>query len=414
MRIAIVGGGASGLITAYLLRRVHEVHLYEREPILGGNVRTLNGNVQGAPLDRHAVVENGVVLFNQARQPLFLKLLEQLRVEAYVNTIGSGVFLADGRCWQIPCGDALRPRRLQALWGIRRALSHIGLPMLVFLARTGSLRKAPLAGKPFSHFLTSRPTLFNVWMKALGMGVFSTPYPRMADFPAEIAIPWMRTCMLHPRWHVIKDGTYAYMAKILSLLEGKVSVDAEVVRVAREQAGAQIGLVTGETRAYDKVVFATTPEQVLRLLADPTDSEKRRFGAWQEHRAKTVAHTDTTFYQSWRAKQYVESDFFQKRPGDDYGYNCCMNRCRRIPPPVYYSYAYNMEEFIRPDRIIDAREHRTPGYTLEAVSRRREVIDTNGENHTYHAGAYLGDGTHEGAAQSAGRVSRLLGGATIG
>ena len=45
MRIAIIGGGSAGLVTAHLLDGVHEVTLFEREPILGGHVRTLNRNV---------------------------------------------------------------------------------------------------------------------------------------------------------------------------------------------------------------------------------------------------------------------------------------------------------------------------------------------------------------------------------
>jgi predicted NAD/FAD-binding protein len=46
---------------------------------------------------------------------------------------------------------------------------------------------------------------------------------------------------------------------------------------------------------------------------------------------------------------------------------------------------------------------------VEALHYRNEVIDTNGENHTYYAGAYLGDGLHEGAIASAMRVAQLIG-----
>ena len=43
------------------------------------------------------------------------------------------------------------------------------------------------------------------------------------------------------------------------------------------------------------------------------------------------------------------------------------------------------------------------------VRYRDEVVATNGENNTYHAGAYLGDGLHEGAIASAFRVAQLIG-----
>ncbi len=45
MKIAVIGGGAAGLVTAWLLDGVHEVVLLERASSLGGNIRTLNRNV---------------------------------------------------------------------------------------------------------------------------------------------------------------------------------------------------------------------------------------------------------------------------------------------------------------------------------------------------------------------------------
>jgi predicted NAD/FAD-binding protein len=48
-------------------------------------------------------------------------------------------------------------------------------------------------------------------------------------------------------------------------------------------------------------------------------------------------------------------------------------------------------------------------YSTESFKYRDEVIATNGENHIYHAGSYLGDGLHEGAITSAFRVAQLLG-----
>jgi uncharacterized protein len=47
MRIAVLGGGASGMVTDYLLdKQGHHVTVFERQPILGGHIRTLNKNVQ--------------------------------------------------------------------------------------------------------------------------------------------------------------------------------------------------------------------------------------------------------------------------------------------------------------------------------------------------------------------------------
>ena len=46
MRVAIVGGGAAGVSSAYLLSGHHAVTLFEAEEELGGNICTLNRNVR--------------------------------------------------------------------------------------------------------------------------------------------------------------------------------------------------------------------------------------------------------------------------------------------------------------------------------------------------------------------------------
>jgi uncharacterized protein len=45
---------------------------------------------------------------------------------------------------------------------------------------------------------------------------------------------------------------------------------------------------------------------------------------------------------------------------------------------------------------------------VAAFRHRHEIIATNGDYHTYHVGAYLGDGLHEGAITSAMRVAALM------
>jgi protoporphyrinogen oxidase len=41
MKIAVIGGGASGMVTAYQLdQQGHHVTIFERQPILGGHIRT--------------------------------------------------------------------------------------------------------------------------------------------------------------------------------------------------------------------------------------------------------------------------------------------------------------------------------------------------------------------------------------
>ena len=79
-----------------------------------------------------------------------------------------------------------------------------------------------------------------------------------------------------------------------------------------------------------------------------------------------------------------------------------------IPPQVRYSFAMGLDSLIDPHKVLDDFIHRVPRYTSAAVARRRQIIERNGDNHTFFAGAFLGDGLHEGAATSAMAIARLL------
>ena len=63
MRIAVVGAGISGLVSAYVLAKegVNNVVLYEKEDYLGGHAKTVN--VDGVDLDLGFMVFNRVSNF---------------------------------------------------------------------------------------------------------------------------------------------------------------------------------------------------------------------------------------------------------------------------------------------------------------------------------------------------------------
>jgi uncharacterized protein len=114
-------------------------------------------------------------------------------------------------------------------------------------------------------------------------------------------------------------------------------------------------------------------------------------------------------YAPYRVKEGSEFDFFEtdKQHGE-WGYNARLNQLCGITSPVSYGLSFNLESLIAPDRILHVQQHHTPLYTVAAFHHRQEIIDTNGEFNTYHVGAYLGDGLHEGAITSAIRVAELI------
>jgi len=162
------------------------------------------------------------------------------------------------------------------------------------------------------------------------------------------------------------------------------------------------------------VIFATTPEQVLALLGDATDDERRRFSAWRPNRAHTLTHTDTGIYTRRQIAYRSEFDLFETTSGA-HGYNAYLNRLCGLDEdaPPHYSLAFGIDDEIDPRQVVHEQAYSTPGYSREALSPRAEVIAANGEWGTWFAGAWLDDGLHEGAVVSAERVALGLGGRAI-
>ena len=244
---------------------------------------------------------------------------------------------------------------------------------------------------------------------------YSIPYKQIPNFPAEIALKILLDSSMGTKWTRVVDGVYSYMEAILASLRGTVRTGIQIQNIWRNENGVKVELATWETHDFDKLIFACPPDQVLKLLADPSPEETTRFGAWQENHAVTLIHHDTSFYELYGITAYNEFDVFEKSNGDA-GYNAYLNRLVGLPEssPHQYHLAYNLSDRIEPAKVIQRQEHFVPLYSAEALKYRPIVHATNGENHTYHAGAWMDNGLHEGAVNSAIGVARLLDGDVSG
>lgn len=408
MKIAIIGAGAAGMTTAYLLNKQHEITIFEKQPILGGNIRTLNKNVTGVGLDPNLVLDNGVIEFQRDNFPNFHKLMRALKVEVTQGQTSSELFLADGHYYKSGAGIFYHCQGIKERFVEIRKILPILTGYLRFLWTASKAKSQQLYDRPVSDYLNQE--IHAVWIKMLLMYAYSMPYQSIDNFPAEIAIPLLRHSSMFTQWDRIVGGVYTYIEKILEQFEGAIHCEANINAVCRHENGVVITMKNGGKLLFDKVVFAVTPDQVLNLLGDASDAEKRRFGAWQGNQIETVIHTDVSFYKHFGVSYYSEFDVFQNDTLNHCGYNAYLNRLYDINPGQYqhYSLAYNLGKQIDPNKIIHRQPHQTPLYSVEAVHCRHEVIATNGENHTYHAGAYLGEGLHEGAISSAFAVAALL------
>lgn len=404
MRIAIIGGGASGLVTAYLLdKQGHHVTVLEKQSILGGHIRTLNKNVKCDRDQSKEFLEGGVLEF-PSNFDNFINLMKELEVDLESVDLGSTLCFKNGH--HIHSASAIR----RNFTGLQRLIEYLKLEGLYagsigIWLKTHFAQMQQLHNRSMSCYFKT-PSIGNIWIKLLTMYSYSMHFELIDDFPAELDILSLRDYVFTD-WFRIKGGVYSYIEKILERLKGDVLLNINITDISRMVDGVKIELSNGATYKFDKVVFATPPDRVLKLLLDPTVAEIRRFSAWENNQIVTVIHTDTSMYDRYGIRQPSEFDFFETATG--WGYNAYLNQLCGVSSEVEYNLAFNLESLINPNQIIQRLEHDTPLYTVESFRYRDEIIHTNGENHTYHVGAYLGNGLHEGAIASAIRVAQLIG-----
>ncbi|MGB3768317.1 MAG: FAD-dependent oxidoreductase [Phormidesmis sp.] len=409
MKIAVIGGGAAGMATAYRLdKQEHHVTVFERQPMLGGHIRTLNKNVKPSQFECnevmcHEILESGPLEFPTAFHN-FTALMKELEVELVPINIGSALFLKEGAPF---LSEVAADKNFT---GFKRLIEHMRFNAIH--ARSAGLwlktrfsDMEDFYNQPISRYLED-DTTSSLWLKLLTMYSYSIPFELIDDFPAELAIPMLKD-YLAVEWVRVEGGVYTYIEKILERFKGEIVLGVEIASISRSQNTIKIERSQGEVQEFDKVVFAAPPDQVIALLADPTDAEIKRFSDWKANHITTTVHTDTSMYDNHGIRQPTEFDFFEA--DHQWGYNGCLNQLCGISSPQHYFLSFQLEEIIAKDRIVHTQEHHTPLYTTESFRYRDEIAATNGENNTYHAGAYLGDGLHEGAITSALKVAQLIG-----
>ncbi len=114
------------------------------------------------------------------------------------------------------------------------------------------------------------------------------------------------------------------------------------MKISRLNNSIKIHFYNGTYQEFERVVFATPPDQVLTLLSDATEIEIKRFSPWKKNLATNIAHTDSSLYEPYGIKEFSEFDFFQT--SKSWGYNAYLNQLCSLKGCQKYSLAFNLAD----------------------------------------------------------------------
>ena len=417
-RIAVIGGGISGLTAGYVLSRTDQVTLFEADRRLGGHADThLVGPVP---------VDTGFIVYNERTYPLLTRLFAELGVSTRASEMSMSV-----RC----AGCGLHYAGKRGPGGLAAGLRRGGGRFLWLLADVprfhraarrllasdtpgGTAGRAP-ADITFGEFLDDGG--YSAYFQAhfalpLVAAVWSCPAGTALRYPARylfafLAQHGMLSVSGSPPWRTVTGGSRCYVERAARHL-ARVRLGTPVRAVRRFPDGAEVRDASGRAHQFDAVVIATHPDQALALLAPATRAEREVLGAFRYTPNPALLHTDARLlpdHPGVRASWNYELRRCRADPGAArVSYH--LNRLQHLPAGRDYIVTLGAEDDVDPGLVLSRMDYAHPAYTPASVAAQRRLPELNTPV-TAFAGAYHGWGFHEDGCRSGAQAARALGGA---
>ena len=409
-RIAVIGGGISGMGAAHYLSKDHHVVLFESESRLGGHARTVMAGKRG-----DQPVDTGFIVFNHKNYPHLVDLFTDLDVPTTKSAMSFGVSAGGGRLeYALNSVDTVfaqrrnlaNPRFLRMIRDIlafnNRSEAAVNPDMSIgdLIAKLG-------LGRWFTRY----------YLTPFSGAIWSTPKLNILDFPAQTMVRFFRNHGIldwneNHQWYTVEGGSIEYVRRLEAQLAAAgvdIRLGAPTAGVRRTPFGAEVRAFGGEWESFDDVVFATHADDTLRLMTDASGVEQTALGAVAYQPNKAVLHGDTSAMPKrrkvWASWCHVEGSARDDAPIE---LTYWMNSLQPIPADDPMFVTLNSQNEIREELIYDETTFRHPVFNASAVAAQETVRAINGQNRTWFCGAWMRHGFHEVGLASAFGVSQLI------
>jgi uncharacterized protein len=409
MRIAIVGGGISGLLAARLLSRRHDVTVFEAGDYAGGHTNTVDVEVGG---ERHAI-DTGFIVFNHRTYPNFTRLLEQLNVPSQETAMSFSV-----ACDRT--GLEYNGTSVNTLFAQRRNLVNPGFHRMVLdilrFNREGAKQAASMNGATVGEFLVAHRygERFRAhYLVPMGAAIWSCPPQTFADFPISFVMDFfgnhgMLQVQGRPVWRVIRGGSARYVEALTSTFANRIQLRTPVRGVRRRPDAVDVRTDVSVER-FDEVVMACHADQALALLEDVGPDERRVLRAFPYQSNVAVLHTDARVLPTRRLAWAAWNYRLPAVPSQDVTVTYNMNILQRLESEKVFCVSLNSDGGVAPESVLRRFVYHHPIYTSSRDWAQKAHHTVIRRHRTSFCGAYLGYGFHEDGVNSALAVCRAFG-----
>ncbi|XP_056694663.1 uncharacterized protein [Spinacia oleracea] len=403
MRIAVVGGGISGLGAAFELAKAGaEVTLYEKEDHLGGHAKTVN--VDGIDIDL------GFMIFNRVSCPNLTELFDNLGVDIEPSDLSFSVSLEKGQGCEWGTQNGLRSLFAQksnalkpSFWGMLQEIRKFEDGVVLYLE---GLQDNPDMDRTetLGQFIKTRnfSELFQkAYLVPMCASIWSCSADNVLDYSAFFVLSYCRNHHLLqlsgcPQWLTIKGRSQYYVNKMREELEVRgcqIRTSCEVHSVSTNDKGCMLVYDGDSEDAYDGCILAVPAPDAIKILGkEATHDEMRILGAFQYKYSDIYLHHDKNLMpqnsNAWSAWNFMEST--NNKIYLTYWLNMLQNIPKtNLPLLMTFDPPHVPEKFL----LKWSTGHCIP--SVAATRASLELGDIQGKRGIWFCGAYHGYGFHE-------------------
>ncbi len=412
MKIAVIGSGIAGLTAAWLLRRRHDITVYEAGAHAGGHTNTVPVALNG----RTWAVDTGFIVFNRRTYPTFCTVLERLGVAARDSSMSFSVRdEANGVEWE---GSGL-----SGVFAQRRNLlnpSHWRMvtDIMRFAPKAERLAQesggAELALDDFLASLRLGDTFRDRYLWPMTSAIWSMPPRELGRFPARFLCRFLHNHGMlrvngRPQWLTVVGGSWSYVKAMTEGWRERIRLNCPVRRVRRAGDGVAVEAADG-TATYDRVILACHADQALGMIEAPHEAERAVLADLPYSSTTAILHTDTAVMprcrRTWAAwNSTIRAD----RPGERACLTYDMNILQGLQAPEEFLVSLGLDDRIDPAKIIRRIPYQHPAYSVRSPAAQARWAGISGADRIHFCGAYWGWGFHEDGCLSGLQVARQLG-----
>ncbi|MBF9029601.1 FAD-dependent oxidoreductase [Rhodobacterales bacterium HKCCE3408] len=403
-RIAVIGGGISGMSAAYHLSHDHSVTLFEAENRLGGHARTVFAGKAGDQW-----VDTGFIVFNRVNYPGLVKLFEELSVPVAESDMSFAASIDGGK---VEYGlQGLRSLFAQPQNVMRPQFLRMLRDLAVFNSSAFTLAKDDgITLGAFLDKLGMGRWFRDYYLTPISGAIWSTPKEEILDFPAQALVRFFRNHHLmsvtgQHQWYTVDGGSIQYVTRLQGAMEARgvaLRTGTPIRAVLRRPPGGISVITDHGTELFDEIVFATHSDDTLRLLGDATRTERAALSAIRYQPNEAVLHADPRVMPkrriTWASWNYTEA---KGHEGGPVSLSYWMNRLQPIPQDDPMFVTLNPRLPIDDRLIYDTTTFRHPVYDLAALAAQKRIAEMNGTHRTWFCGAWMKNGFHEDGYSSA-------------